>query len=152
MLLTCQISVSPRVNPGPRWSREPFHESFRWRCSNFWVEICVARGDTRCSCFFLSHVTLNSGKKKEPKPKLFGPVRVGWGSSTWTGGGQKVRYVPRNQGNQTFWAGYPGILPGYPGIAREVSVSAGSKPTRIFTPAASRSSAGVSSTRGCEFV
>ena len=25
----------------------------------------------------------------------------------WMGGGQKVRYVPRNQGNQTFWAGYP---------------------------------------------
>ena len=38
---------------------------------------------------------------------------VGWGSSTRTGGGQKVRYVPRNQGNQTFWAGYPGISPGY---------------------------------------
>ena len=32
------------------------------------------------------------------------------------GGGRKVRYVPRNQGNQTFWAGYPGILLGYPGI------------------------------------
>ena len=30
------------------------------------------------------------------------------------GGGQKVRYVPRNPGNQTFLAGYPGILPGYP--------------------------------------
>ena len=28
---------------------------------------------------------------------------VGWGSSTWRGGGRKVRYVRRNQGNQTFW-------------------------------------------------
>ena len=28
------------------------------------------------------------------------------------GWGQKVRYVPRNPGNQTFLAGYPGILPG----------------------------------------
>ena len=49
-----------------------------------------------------------------------GYFSVGEGSSTWTGGGQKVRYVPRNQGNQTFWAGYPGILPGYPGGARKV--------------------------------
>ena len=35
-------------------------------------------------------------------------------------GAKKVRYVPRNQGNQTFWAGYPGILLGYPGGARKV--------------------------------
>ena len=46
--------------------------------------------------------------------------RVGWGSSTWMGGRQKVRYVPRNQGNQIFWAGYPGILLGYPRGARKV--------------------------------
>ena len=59
-----------------------------------------------------------------------GYSRVGWGSSTWTGGGQKVRYVPRNQGNQTFWAGYPGILPGYPGIARKV----GEKKVRVQFP------------------
>ena len=45
---------------------------------------------------------------------------VGWGSSTCSGGGQKVWYVPRNPGNQTFLAGYPGILPGYPGSARKV--------------------------------
>ena len=45
---------------------------------------------------------------------------MGWGSSTRRGGGQKVWYVPRNQGNQTFLAGYPGILPGYPEIARKV--------------------------------
>ena len=36
------------------------------------------------------------------------------------GGGQQVRYVPRNQENQTFWAGYAGILRGYPGGARKV--------------------------------
>ena len=36
------------------------------------------------------------------------------------GGGQKVRYVPRNQGKQTCLAGYPGILPGYPRVARKV--------------------------------
>ena len=45
---------------------------------------------------------------------------MGWGSSTWRGGDQKVRYVPRNPGNQTFLAGYPGILAGYPGSTRKV--------------------------------
>ena len=38
----------------------------------------------------------------------------------WTDGGQKVWYVTRKPGNQTFLAGYPGILPGYPGSARKV--------------------------------
>ena len=36
------------------------------------------------------------------------------------GGGQKVRYVPRNTGKPFFLAGYPGILPGYAGSARKV--------------------------------
>ena len=65
---------------------------------------------------------LDSGTKNEPKPKLFEPgyFPVGWGSSTRRGGGQKVRYAPRKQGNQTFLAGYPGILPGYPEVARKV--------------------------------
>ena len=45
---------------------------------------------------------------------------VGEGSSMWMGGGQKARYVPRNQGNKTFLAAYPGILLGYPGGARKV--------------------------------
>ena len=62
------------------------------------------------------------GPEKGTQTQTFwsGYFRVGWGSSTWTGGGQKVRYVPRNQGNQTFWAGYPGILLGYPGSTRKV--------------------------------
>ena len=63
-----------------------------------------------------------SGKKKEPKPKLFGPDIFRWGGGLpreW-GGSQTVRYVPRNQGNQTFLAGYPGILLGYLGGARKV--------------------------------
>ena len=63
-----------------------------------------------------------SGTKKEPKPKLFGPDIFGWGGGLPREGvgGRKVRYAPRNQGNQTFLAGYPGILPGYPGGARKV--------------------------------
>ena len=63
-----------------------------------------------------------SGKRKEPKPKGFGPDIFGWGGGIpceW-GGGQKVGYVPRSQGNQTFLVGYPGILLGYPGGGRKV--------------------------------
>ena len=61
-------------------------------------------------------------QEKETQTQTFGsgyPL-VGWGSFLWRGGGRKVRYVPRNQGDQTFVAGYPGILPGYPGGARKV--------------------------------
>ena len=63
-----------------------------------------------------------SGTQNEPKPKLVSPYIFRWGRGLPHEGvgGQKVRYAPRNQGNQTFLAGYPGILPGYPGGAREV--------------------------------
>ena len=64
----------------------------------------------------------NFRREKGTQTQTFesGYLPVGEGSSTWTGGGQKVRYAPRNQGNQTFLAGYPGILRGYPGGARKV--------------------------------
>ena len=63
-----------------------------------------------------------SGKKKEPKPKLFGPDVFRWdGVLLCEGvGGQKVLYVPRNPRKPNFLAGYPRILPGYPGGARKV--------------------------------
>ena len=48
-----------------------------------------------------------SGKKKEHKPKLWGP------DIFWWGGG-------RNPGKTNFLAGYPGILPAYPGDAQKV--------------------------------
>ena len=53
-----------------------------------------------------SRATFFSGKKTEPKPKLFGPDVFGWG------GGQKVRYVLRKPGKPNFLAGYPGISAG----------------------------------------
>ena len=58
-----------------------------------------------------------SGTKKEHKPKLLSPDIFWWGGGLPREGvgGQKVRYAPRNQGKETFLAGYPGFLPGYPG-------------------------------------
>ena len=53
---------------------------------------------------FIMHTYLRREKRTQ---RIF---LVGWGSSTWRGGGQKVRYVPRNPGNQTCLAGYPGKI------------------------------------------
>ena len=41
-----------------------------------------------------------------------GYLRVGWGSSTWKGGGQKVGCVLRNPRKPNFLVGYPGIFAG----------------------------------------
>ena len=64
----------------------------------------------------------DSGTKNEHKPKLLRPDSFRWGRGLPHEGvgGEKVWYVPRNQGNQTFLAGYPVILLGYPGGARKV--------------------------------
>ena len=66
--------------------------------------------------------SLRSGKKKEPKPKLLSPDIFWWGGGLPRErvGAKKFDTSLETQGNQTFWAGYPGILPGYPGIARKV--------------------------------
>ena len=55
---------------------------------------------------------MESGKKRNPNPKFL--VRlfsggVGVFLFTFTGGGHRVRYVPRNIGNQTFGRNIPGF-------------------------------------------
>ena len=59
--------------------------------------------------------------RNEHKPKLLSPDIFQWvGVFHVLGWGPNSRYVHRNQGNQTFWAGYPAILLGYPGGSRKV--------------------------------
>ena len=73
-----------------------------------------------CECAHVGSTTttiiLELRQEKRTQTQTFesGYFPVWWGSSP------KVRYVPRSQGNQTFFAEYPGILPGYPGGARKV--------------------------------
>ena len=61
-------------------------------------------------------------QEKRAQTRTFGSryLSVGWGSSTWTSGGQKLRYVPGSPGRQTFWLDVLGFLPGRPGGARKV--------------------------------
>ena len=64
-----------------------------------------------------------SGKNKEPNPNFLVQISLGGvGVFHVKGvGGQKVRHVLRNPGNQTFWRDIPGYLAGYPGRARKKS-------------------------------
>ena len=68
-------------------------------------------------------VTLLSGKKEKPKPKLFGPdLRVGWGSSTWRGRVKKFGMSSETQGKQTSWRDISGFwwdIPGAPKSLRK---------------------------------
>ena len=59
-----------------------------------------------------------SGKKKEPKPKLFGPDIFGWGGGLPCEGvgAKKLGMSCETQGNQTRWRDIPGFLPGYPSV------------------------------------
>ena len=52
-----------------------------------------------------------SGKKKEPKPKLFGPDIVGWGGGLPREGvgAKKFGMSFETQGKQTFWRDIPGV-------------------------------------------
>ena len=77
----------------------------------------------------------NTGKKKSPNTNLWsGYLPVEWGSSTWRGRGQKVRYVPRDQGNQTFWRdilGFAGIFRGSPKSLRKTNCVLFLSPTNM---------------------
>ena len=62
-----------------------------------------------------------SGKKKEPKPKLFGSDIFRWGGGLpREGAGAKEFGMSLETGKPNFLAGYAGILLGYPGGARKV--------------------------------
>ena len=65
---------------------------------------------------------LELGPKKEPKPKLFGPHIFQWGRvlPRERVGAKKFDTSLEPREIKVFGAGYPGILPGYPGGAREV--------------------------------
>ena len=59
-----------------------------------------------------------SGKKKEPKPKVFGPDIFGWGGGGLHAGvgTKKFGMSFEIQGNQTFWQDIPGFLEGCSGV------------------------------------
>ena len=60
--------------------------------------------------------SLLSGKKKEPKPKLFGPDIFGWDRGLRReGGAKKFGMSFETQGNQTFWRDIPGFFQDIPG-------------------------------------
>ena len=65
------------------------------------------------SFFFLSQAQHESGKQNEPKPKLLVRISSGRvGLQNVKGWGLKSSVCPSKPGNQTFWAGYPGIFAG----------------------------------------
>ena len=53
-------------------------------------------------------------RKRCSQTQTFWSDIFGWGggSSTWRGGGRKIRYVLQNPGKLNFLAGYPGALAG----------------------------------------
>ena len=70
----------------------------------------------------MSRRALWEGKKKEPKPKLFGPDIFGWGGGLPRKGvgAKKFGMSFEAQGNQTFWRDIPGVLAGCPRSAQNV--------------------------------
>ena len=71
--------------------------------------------------FCTSAEFLKVRKKKEPKPKLFGPDIFGWGGGLPREGvGAKKFDMSFETQKNKFFGGYPGILPGYPGGPQKV--------------------------------
>ena len=76
------------------------------------------------SCFYCcgksSLIVLGQEKRAQTQTVRSADLLVGWLSSTWSSGGQKVQYVHQSPGKTKVLAGYPGLLPGYPGGARKL--------------------------------
>ena len=70
------------------------------------------KGDKNCEQKYCQQSGVSL--KRNPNPNFWSGYPPVGGSKTWRGGGQKFRYVPWNQGNQTFWTGYPGICQDIP--------------------------------------
>ena len=72
-------------------------------------------GSGQCRrCHYQIAIAANVREEKGTQTQTFwfGYLRVGWGSSTWRGDGQKVWYVLRNPGKPNFWRDIPGFLAG----------------------------------------
>ena len=104
----CQTWISLSPKHGSR-SQPPANEEIQ-ACTRRWVYPSVRVSMCSCSVHPCMRACEYSGKKTKQKDRLFGSgdCRVEWGSSTWRGGGWKVRCRPR----KIIFLGFRGREPG----------------------------------------
>ena len=78
------------------------------------------RSYEKCHTPVLRNANLRHGKGTQTQTFESGYFLVGGGLPRERAGAKKFGMSLETQGNQTFLAGYPGILLGYPGGARKV--------------------------------
>ena len=78
--------------------------------------------DTEVAHRLESHSSIFSGKKKEPKPKLFGPDIFGWGRGLPCErvGAKKFGMSLETQGIKLFWRDIPGFCRDIPEAPEKV--------------------------------
>ena len=121
-------SRTPEIARFPRQEKAMLHCDLRLRwkvASDLRFRAAISEPKTHSFCGISGDLAPSTRKSLAIAIVRFWCAKVrifsgGVGVFHVNGWGAKVRYIPRNQANQTFWAGYPGILPGYPGIARKV--------------------------------
>ena len=105
----------PKIHPGLCSENSPdFCRNFSWQIQ---ADCSGAGIFSHCQLRILGHLSgNNSGKTKEPKPKLFGPDIFGWGGVFCMNGEGVVKklgmYFETRETKLFFLAGYPGILAG----------------------------------------